>query len=147
MSQKAREEYEYYFPLYNLHQPLKIVKLGHGALQAFGNLPRQMRREFLLQWDLQQSEINQSVRSKKWFISNMKDCAILSVEVKSGNWTESIDQSARLAKESISILSFLYRAHFSVDEARFLAANVLKEEDEWSQVPLAPIATIKIEKC
>ena len=121
MSQKGPQEtYEFYFPIYNLFNPSSNVKLGYGTILRFERLPRQIRKEFLFYWERQCTINNEYEQSKKYYIDKKRNCAILHLETKAPSWTVAIDESFRSAKASVSILSFLYKTHFPIEEAKFV---------------------------
>lgn len=127
MPQKVPYElYDYYFPLYNLREPSNNIKVGYATILKFENLPRQLRKQFLAHWELQYGVNNEYEHSKRWFMTERKDCAFFHVEVKTSNWSEAIDQSFELAKASVSILSFLYQGHFPIYDAQFGTGERIK---------------------
>ena len=124
MTGKGQQEtYWWYFPIYNLRNPSNNVKLGNGTILRFESLPRQVRKEFLIHWEHQHTINNEYLRSKKDYINVKKNCAVLNLEVKAAGWTEAIDISFKAAKSSVSIISFLYRTHFPIEEAKFVSGE------------------------
>jgi hypothetical protein len=121
---KLWETYWWYFPIYNLRNPSNNVKLGYGTILRFENLPRQVRKEFLIHWERQHAINNEYLRSKKDYINVKKSCAILTLELKAPSWPEVIDISFKAAKSSVSIISFLYKTHFPIEEAKFLSGEI-----------------------
>lgn len=119
------ETYWWYFPLYNLKNPLKDINLGFGKILRFESLPRQVRKEFLIRWEQQHAVNNEYIQSKRAYISSKKSCAILHLEVKALNWHDAIDESFKVAKSSVGILSFLYLTHFPVEEGRFISGAIV----------------------
>jgi hypothetical protein len=125
MSQKRPQEaYWWYFPIYNLRNPSNNVKLGYAKILRFENLPRQVRKEFLYDWENQYTINSEYERSKKDYISKKRNCAVLHLVVEAPSWTEAIDESFKLATIFVSILSFLYRTHFPVEEGRFISGEI-----------------------
>lgn len=125
MFQKSpQEKYWWYFPIYNLRNPSNNIRLGYATILRFGNLPRQVRKEFLYHWENQHAMNNEYERSKKDYISKKKNSAVLHLVVQAPSWTEAIDQSFKLAKISVSILGFLYRSHFPIEEGRFISGEI-----------------------
>ena len=118
---RPQETYRWYFPIYNLRNPSNNVKLGYGTILKFESLPRQMRKEFLIHWEQQHTINNEYILSKKNYIHVKKNCAVLNLEVKAPSWREAIDISFKAAKSSVSILSFLYRTHFPIEEGKFVS--------------------------
>jgi hypothetical protein len=125
-NQSSAEIYDYYFPLYNLKNPQSNIKVGFSILQPYENLPRQVRGCFLSHWKWQHGINNEFVRSKRWFIELRKECSFLCVKVKATNWTDAIEQSFRLAKTSVGILSFLYGGHFPIQDSQFVWGEKIK---------------------
>jgi hypothetical protein len=82
-----------------------------------------VRKEFLIHWEHQHTINNEYLRSKKDYINVKKNCAVLNLEVKAAGWTEAIDTSFKAAKSSVSIISFLYRTHFPIEEAKFVSGE------------------------
>lgn len=120
------ELYDHYYPLYNLRNPSNNIKVGYATIQRFENLPRQLRKQFLNNWELQYSVNNEYEHSKRWFIAERKNCAFFHVEVKASDWSKAIDQSFELAKVSVSILSFLYQDHFPIHDSQFVSGERIK---------------------
>jgi hypothetical protein len=118
------ETYWWYFPIYNLRNPSNNVKLGYGTILRFESLPRQVRQEFLMHWEHQHTINNEYIRSKKYYLDIKKSCTILNLEVIAPSWSEAIDISFKAAKSSVSILSFLYKTHFPIEEGKFVSGEI-----------------------
>jgi hypothetical protein len=127
MHQKEKKEsHDYYFPLYNLKNPLADIKVGFSIMQPFEKLPRQIRKLFLSHWENQYKINNEYITSKKNFLAFRKASAFLHIQVMANNWTDAIDQSHKLAETSVSILNFIYRWHFPILEGQFLSGDKIK---------------------
>jgi hypothetical protein len=127
MKQKESiENYDYFFPLYNLKNLLTDIPVGFSMMQPFEKLPRQIRKLFLSHWEYQYGINNEYITSKKAFLMWRKASAFLHVQVKSKNWNSAIEASNKLAENSAAILNFLYKVHFSIPECFFLGGEKTK---------------------
>lgn len=116
----ATKTYHFYYPIYNLYNFPKKMKLGYSTILTFDDLPERVQQDFIVEWKHHFTVETEYAKTEEEFINRKKRSTFLNLIVMANGSNKAIEKASNLADESVHILRFLYRLHFPTNECRYI---------------------------
>lgn len=112
--------YHFYYPIYNLREPSNNVKLGYSTILTFDALPKKIKEKFLFFWKNYFTIYTEWAKTEEEIVNKKKTATFLHLKVKANGRYKATEKASNFAKESVCILSFLYRVHFPISHCFYI---------------------------
>jgi hypothetical protein len=114
MSFKKENIYHFYYPIYNLRNPSNDVRLGNSTILRFDGLPVRIQERFVLFWKNYFTTYREWAKTEDEYVNRKKTSAFIHLITKARSDNEAIEDAFESARDSVSILSFLYWVYFPI---------------------------------
>jgi hypothetical protein len=138
----TKRKYHFYFPIFFLYNFPKNIKLGYQYMLSFNDLPSEIQDVFIRQWEYNFKKKHESYETEEKFIEEKKRITFLHIVIEANGEFKAENKAYESLHGPISILSFLYKTHFPINEYYFMeegsevAGGGVEEYSEWYPVEI-----------